>query len=315
VTKHPEQGLLFIQVGDTALSRSIAGQGKPLLYLIGTVTAPDTVSGDEGWIRVASVSFESPTTFDPITYDYGFVHVVRDTTPAYTGRISTAGGSFDTLRSDTITVAVANLKDHRVTEIAFSLKAAPGYFSFLDTLQAGTLSDDLTWSVKDVTITPDSITGRFVSQSALASDGPLLKIRLRRESDSAFDQPLRITSFEINRGSCLGRLSGEDGRVTAMAIEKEPPLSVVEDRVEGEGRIRLLPNTSDGSMVIVAKEIDIEDARLFNRMGEEIPLRSSERIGTSTLRLRAAGPIASGVYFLVLRSRHEIVYKQFSIIN
>lgn len=311
----PKIGELFVTVADTSLDRSIAGTGKPLFYLIGTVTAPDTVPGIDGWITVSSAIFESGTVFDPITSEYGFIRVVRDTTPAYTGRISVTEGAFDTLRIDTVMVEVGNVKDRRVEEISFSLKAMPGYYSFIDTLQAGTLSDDLTWTVKDVTITPDSITGRFVSESAIASDGPFMKIRLRRESDSAFDQPLGVTGFEVNRTSCLGKVTKENGRVRAAAIVKEPPLSVGEESAEGKRSIRVLPNTSDGSMVIVANDIEIEDVRLFNRMGEVIGIRSSERVGPSTLRIRTAEPIASGVYFLVLRSRQETVYKQFSIIK
>jgi hypothetical protein len=315
VTKDAEHGVLYIQAGDTTLTGYMTGHAQPLLILVGNVTAPDTVAGLNGWVQVNKVVFESTTMFDPITYNSGFVHVVRDTTAAYTGSMGVTTAAFDTLRIDTVSVTVGNLKARQVDEISFSLKAAPGYYSFIDTLQAGTLADAPVWSLKDVTITPDSIAGRFVSQSPISSDGPLLKVRLRRETDSAFDQSLHVTSFEVNRNSCLGKLMREDGEVTAAAIIKEPPSSVAEDRAKRERSIRLLPNASDGSMVIVAEDFDIEEAKLFDRTGRQIALSSSEPISASMLRIRTAEPMASGIYFLVLRSGQEIVYKQFSIIK
>jgi hypothetical protein len=67
--------------------------------------------------------------------------------------------------------------------------------------------------------------------------------------------------------------------------------------------------------VIVAEDFDIEEAKLFDRTGRQIALSSSEPISASMLRIRTAEPMASGIYFLVLRSGQEIVYKQFSIIK
>ena len=43
VSKDAETGVLYIQAADTTLKRYMAGKG-PLLYLVGTITAPDTIS-------------------------------------------------------------------------------------------------------------------------------------------------------------------------------------------------------------------------------------------------------------------------------
>jgi hypothetical protein len=314
VSKDPENGVLFIQAADTTLKRFMAGKG-PLLYLVGTITAPDTISGLYGWVQVHSLVFESLPVFDTVvTYNSGFVHVVRDTTPAYTGHLSVTAGSFDTLRIDTIDVKVENLKGRKVNEITFGLKSAPGYYSFLDTLQSATLAGEVAWTVKEVTITPDSIKGRFVSQTAIASDGTLLRIRVQRQSDSAFSKPLTVTSFDVNHESCLGKLVMAGGEVTAAEITK-PPVSEVEEGGAERDRLTIVPDASDGSIVIVAQNFDIQEIRLFDRTGSQIGNWFPESSGRSAFRIRTPQAMASGVYFMMLRSRNEIMYKQFSVIK
>jgi hypothetical protein len=315
-SKDPEQGILYIEVADTSLSL-IAGQNKPLLYLSGNITDPDTVDGLNGWIMVNRITFESPKTFDPITYLPGFVHVVQDTTAAFTGRLSVSGAAFDTLRADTIELTAGNIAKRKVSEISFTMKASAGYYSFVDTLQAGTLGSLVNWSEKEVRITPDSISARFVAPGELQLQGPLLKVVLRRNTDSAFDQPVSITRFEINQESCLGRLTTENARITALAIPGDStPSSGVEYRPTiMEQEVAVIPQVSNGAVVVQAENIDIQEVRVFDGLGRLVPLQSINHSGRGRILIQMPSGIASGVYFLELRSQHTIIYKQIRLIQ
>jgi len=317
VVKDPEQGEMVIELGDTSLA-PVAGTGKPLFFLKGQVTAPDTVTAPHGWILVASMSFESSTNFTPIDYNHaGFVSVERDTTAAFTGAMSVGAGSFDTARVDTVTLTTQNLSNRRVNEIAFVLKADTSRYGFVDTIETGTMAASGIWKTKEVRITSDSIVGLLTTNSDLTTDGALLKVVLRRKTDSAFSSTLDLSRFTINRQTCLGRLLRHGTQVSAQAIVKDTTTtSVVEDRGrEREREVRVSVERNGASILITTGSVEVSDVEIFDINGRRLQVRPPERLGASTLRVRLTTPPPSGIYFAGLRGRNEIVYKQFTFIK
>jgi hypothetical protein len=316
VIKDPVQGEMIIEMGDTSL-RPVSGSGKPLFYLKGQVTAPDTVAPPLGWILVESLTFESSTNFSPIDYSQaGFVEVERDTSAAFTGVLSVGAGSFDTAQVDTVTLTTQNLRNHRVHDIAFVLKADTSRYGFVDTIETGTLAASGTWNTKEVRITSDSIVGLLTAGSDLISDGALLKVVLRRKTDSAFSSTLDVSRFTINQQSCLGNLLWQGSQVSAKAIVKDTSTSVVEDqRKGGVEEVRIVAESNGSSIAIATGSLEVSDVEIFDINGRMLPVQQLERLGASTLRVRLATPPPSGIYFAGLRGRNEIVYKQFTLIK
>jgi hypothetical protein len=230
--------------------------------------------------------------------------------------LNVSGAAFDTLRADTIELTVGNVARKKVSEISFTMKAAAGYYSFVDTLLAGTLGSLVNWSEQEVRITADSISARFVTTGELQLQGPLLKVVLRRDTDSAFDQPVSITRFEINQESCLGRLTTENARITANAIPGDSTPSGIEYRpTTTEQEVAVIPQVSNGAVVVRAENIDIQEVRLFDGLGRLVPLQSINHSGGGRIIIQLPAGIARGVYFLELRSQHTIIYKQIRIIQ
>jgi len=317
VVKDPEQGVMVIEMGDTSLT-PVSGAGKPLFYVKGRVTAPDTVTAPNGWILVESLTFESSTNFSPIDYSHvGFVDVERDTSAAFTGAMSVGAGSFDTAQVDTITLTTQNLRNHRIHDIAFVLKADTSRYGFVDTIETGTLAASGTWTTKEVRITSDSIVGLFTAGSDLTADGALLKVVLRRRTDSAFSSTLDLSRFTINRQSCLGKILRQGAQVSARAVVRDTTTtSVVEDRRrERAEAVRIVAERSGASILITADGVEVDEVEIFDINGRRLPVQPPERLGASTLRVRLTTPPPSGIYFAGLRGRNEIVYKQFTLIK
>jgi hypothetical protein len=316
VVKDPVQGVMVIEMGDTSLT-PVSGTGKPLFFLKGRVTAPDTVTVPNGWMVVASVSFESSTNFSPIDYSHtGYVSVERDTTAAFTGMMSVGAGSFDTAQVDTVTLTTQNLRNHRVNEIAFVMRADTSLYGFVDTIETGTMAANGIWSTKEVRITSDSIVGRFKAGSDLITDGAFLKVVLRRKTDSAFSGTLDLSRFTINGASCLGKLQRQGAPISARAIVRDTSTSVVEDEkgIRGEA-VRVVAEREGASILIMAGEMDVREVEIFDINGRRLQVQPLERLGASTLRVRLTTPPPSGFYFAGLRGRNEIVYKQFTVIK
>lgn len=316
VVKDPVRGVMVIEMGDTSLT-PVSGTGKPLFFLKGRITAPDTVAAPNGWIVVESMSFESSTTFSPIDYNHpGFVSVERDTTAAFTGMMSVGAGSFDTAQVDTVTLTTQNLSNRRVNEIAFVLKADTSLYGFVDTIEIGTMAAGGIWSTKEVRITSDSIVGLFRTGSDLITDGALLKVVLRRKTDSAFNGTLDLSRFTINTQSCLGKLRRQGAQVSARAIVRDTSTSVVEDERGKRGEaVSVFAERDGASITITTGGMVVQEVEIFDINGRRLPMRPLERLGASTLRVRLTTPPPSGFYFAGLRGRNEIVYKQFTVIK
>ncbi len=316
-TRDKEAGWMFIEMGDTNL-KPATGSDKPLFYLSGRVKAADTVDGLYGWVQVLSVSFESSVRYTPIDLgNTGYVRVVRDTTPGFTATLSSTTGSFDTLRADTITLSVQNTRDRRVKEIRFGIKADTNHYEFADTIETGTLAGTVNWNVKELSITPDAIEGRFQSDTDLNAEGALIKIVLRRKNDSAFASTLTVDRFSVNRESCLGRLVRQSAQVSGETISKKDTGTsfVGYDWRKASESIRLIPSPQGEMVTIIAEDLAVVEVMIVDMWGGRLSTQPMERIDASTLRVRFEIPPPSGTYFVALRDRNGIGYKQFTIIK
>jgi len=319
VTKDPDQGILYLEAGNPDL-KPLVGENIPLVVFRAKVTAPGTFDGVDGWAEVRPLEemFEGARPYGPITYNLGFVHVVRDTTPEYTGRLNVSAGAFDTLRADTIAVNTDNLGNRGVTEITFSLKADTAYYVFTDTLRGGTLAEDAGWTTTDVFLSRDSIAGRFVGTEPLTTDGPLLKVILGRMTDSAFSSSLKIPMFEINQESCLGKLQRMEGAVEGRRIVKEvdtTPTSAYEPILDRTEKIKVIPMVSDGSVLVVTDGFEVERIDLYDETGQLLWTQRSRSVGMSSVRITPTEELSSGTYFVVIHGRKEVVHKQFTFIK
>lgn len=317
VTKDSELGTMFIEMGNYDL-RPVAGKGKPLFFLKGKVTAPDTVAGQNGWVQVLNMSFESATQFQPDLSGAGMVRVVRDTTAGFTGHLSATVSTFDTLRADTVSLVVQNLRNRRVKEISFKLTADTRYYEFADTIETGLLAGTVNWNVKELTITPDAIEGRFVADSVLKADGGLIKIILRRTNDSAFATDLVVDRFTVNRNSCLGKLVQQNALISGLQIPKQDTSTTSVADEAGRGRresIKVIPEPAGDAVRIIAGDLEMVEVSVFDLRGNRVPLRSSDRLDASTRMVRFDIPLPGGTYFVALRDRNSIAYKQFTIIK
>lgn len=316
-TRNREAGTMFIEMGNTDL-KPVAGSGKPLFYLSGRVTSSDTVDGQNGWVQILSASFESSTIYDPIDLsNAGLVRVVRDTTPGFTGVLTGGIGSFDTLRTDTVGLRLQNVGNRRVKEVRFAIKADTNNYYFADTVETGTLAATLNWRVKELSITSGAIEGRFERDTALVADGELIRIVLRRKNDSAFVSTLAVDRFTVNRETCLGKLVRQSAQVSAEAVpNRDTSISgVVYDAGKKGESIRVIPELQGNAVTIIVEQMDVQEVMIFNMWGLRFPAGAVERIDASTLRVRFEIPPPSGTYFVALRDRNGIAYKQFTIIK
>lgn len=311
--RNRDEGSMVIALGNTDINRVVAGVGKPLFFLKGRVIAPDVVGANNGWILVLSMTTESVTRFEPIDKSRpGLIHVIRDTSAAYTGKLSAGSVSFDTARVDTVTLTVGNLRNRRVNEINFSVGADSRHFTFVDTIQAGTIAGTVAWTTKEVQITPDSISGTLVAQSDLTVDGAMLKLVLRRTTDSDFTSQLDVRRFDVNNRSCLGKVLVENGSVSGKAIKVSSAVTGEERTRKGGEVLGIRLDASEGSLRIRCRG-EWRQAMLFDVNGRLVEMSEVEYLDAETLRVRLTTVPPSGIYFVGLRGRNEIVYKQFSI--
>jgi hypothetical protein len=294
----------------------IVGSGKPLLYLVGRVTDPDTIDGLNGWILPSSFQAEGITEFTPMTYSAGFVHVLQDTSAAYTGSFSFGPADFDVHDLDTVSLIVQNVRDRRVSEIHVTLKADTSYYKVVGTVEAGTLSESVSWSEKSINFGSDTLGARYVSPADLTSDGTLLKVVLMRTTDSAFGQPIVISDFSVNPLSCLGKLMQTNGTVTAKKKEHvDTTSSVIEEGSARSGEevrlVRVVPDV----MNILSERFGIDEVSVFDRQGRLVETHSAGNAGNRSVTIRLGSELPSGVYFLAIRGEHDLVYKQFTLIK
>jgi hypothetical protein len=79
--------------------------------------------------------------------------------------------------------------------------------------------------------------------------------------------------------------------------------------------IRLIPELQGDAVKIIAGDMDVVDVMIFDMWGTRLSLQPVERLDASTLRVRFEIPPPSGTYFVALRDRNGIAYKQFTIIK
>lgn len=285
----------------------------PIVYINGTVIAPDTVAPPYGWIQVTDVELTSDTRFEPETYRPGYVRVERDTSTAYTGRLRLGASGFDTLRLDTITMTLENVRQRRVREVSFELAVDTSFFVFEDTLQSGTLAAQPGTTVELVQ-QADTIRGRFVAASDLSQEGPLLKFILRRTTDSAFAADVTVVNAAINENSCLGRFLSFGAPVTASAIVRDTVSSAAPELDERNSAITIIP-AQDGNALTIRSSVDyIDGIDLFDALGRRIDVELLRTGPGNDLRL-VIDAHAAGPYIVQLRIGQERISKQFIFIK
>jgi hypothetical protein len=309
-----DESTLQIVIADREAPYDLIRGALPLVYLNGRVIAPDTVAWPDGWIQVTDVELTSETRFDPENYRPGYVRVERDTSAAYTGALRAGAVSFDTLETDTLTLSLENVRQRNVREVSFSLAADTSFFVFVDTLQTGTLAAQPLWTTVELVRRADTIRGRFVAASDLSQEGPLLKLLIRRTTDSAFSTSVDVTQVDINRNSCLGRFHGFGAPVTASAIVRDTTTTSAPVNPEHDDAITLLPAQDGRTIIIRSSVIDIDEALVFDALGRRIAA-TLRRNGTGEdVRLELQSQ-PSGPCYLQLRIGNERISKQFIFIK
>lgn len=308
-----EESTLQIVIADRQAPYDVVRGALPLVYINGRVIAPDTVAWPNGWIQVTSVVLTSDTRFDPISYRPGYVRVERDTSQAYTGAIRVSDGSFDTLEFDTLTVSLENVRQRRVREVSFSIAADTALFEFVDTLQTGTLTAQPLWTTVELVRRADTIRGRFVAASDLSQEGPLLKILIRRTTDSAFTATASVVAAGINENSCLGRFYGFGAPVTASAIVRDTTTTSAPVLDEHSDDITLIPSR-DGRTVLVRSGATINGIDVYDVLGRRVAAQTTQTGAGHDFRLELETN-SIGPYYVQLRIGNERISKQFIFIK
>lgn len=308
-----EESTLEIVIADRQSPYGTIRGALPLVYINGTVIAPDTVAPPNGWIQVTDVELTSDTRFGDETKRPGYVRVERDTSQAFTGSLRMSTGAFDTLELDTLTIGMENVLHRRVNEVSFSIAADTSFFAFVDTLQTGTLAAQSIWTSKSLDITADTIRGRFVATSELSQEGPLLKVRIRRKTDSGFAANVRVANAAINRNSCLGRFLSFGAPVTASAIVRDTSTTAVPVRF-GHGDEITLVAADDGRTIIVRSNgRHIDEGSVYDAIGRRITTTTAS--GTENEIRLEVDAHAAGPYYVQLRIGRERISKQFIFIK
>jgi hypothetical protein len=311
---YKEGGVMVIQIGNTNPDGMIVGSG-PLFSLIGTIKAPDTVAPPDGWIEVREIELTGTTSFQ-VTKSPGLVQVVRESTPAYTGRIAVSEAGFDTLRLDTVSISLSNVRARRVREVGFRLEGDTSAYEFVGIVEEGTLAGADLWSSRQINVGRDSVDVRLIARSDLGQDGILLKIVLRRTTDSAFSRPLGITEFSVGQRTCLGRLIQEGTEVAASSIIRDStPVAVRDDRQRRGDRIGVRVDQAGERIMVSTEDFVVRHADVFDLMGRPVANTSIEPDGTAGFFVRLERPLANGRYVIVLHGIDQIVSKQFIVIK
>lgn len=307
VVRDRNQGVLYIELGTDPSGAPIAGAGKPLLFLRGSITAPDTVRGQMGWIDITSASFSANVQYDPFERRPGIVRVVRDTTPAYTGRLSVARGEFDTLRFDTVDVTLDNISGRRVRSVSFEIVADTPNFVFVDTVSTGTIAGKTAWATSTVTIRPDTLRGEFQSNDDLTQNGTLLRLVIERRTTEEFAGRMEITRFSVNGESCLGKLVREGADVTAAAMPASSGVLMENGPFQN---VRIVPVVR--GFRVEGWSGDDVSIEVYDLIGGRVGIRSVEWQGPTTLMVSTTRDLPTGRYFVVIRDRNGYVNKQFT---
>jgi len=301
-------GILYVELA--SLNSPVAGSGKPLLFIQGRITAPDTVDGGYGWVDIVSAEFTSSVQYNPLLRFPALVRVVRDTTAAYTGILRAdsvvIGGSEDTAA---ITLRLDNVVGRRVREVHVEAVVEDEGVRFSDTLTAATLYSDRSWVSRSVEIKDDTVRIDLVDTTDLATAGDLIRLIVQRTTDSATAVPLRLTRFTINGNSCLGKLTWNDGLIT---LEKREGNVGVDLEGGYTASVRVVVEEQGLRLYGVAGISSIEVRNLEGRLvlsGERQDKENEEwRVGSDR-------NFASGTYLILLRGHAEAIYRKFRVLR
>jgi hypothetical protein len=203
-----------------------------------------------------------------------------------------------------------------VREVNFSIMGDTSAFEFIGFVEEGTLAGSDLWSSKQVTVRTDSVGARLIARSDLGQEGILLKIVLRRRTDSSFSRTLRITGFDVGSQTCLGRLAREGVEVTASSIIRDSAtVAVRDDRQRRGDRLRVTPDAAGGRVMVSAGDFVIRDAEVFDLMGRPAGVTTIEPAGSAEVVVRFDRLLPSGRYVIALHGIDQIVCKQFIIIK
>ena len=305
-------GALWLDYSADEKLRTVVRTNVPLFYLTGRVQTEDTVAPLNGGAKVNSIEIAGVLGENVGTLDFppGFVRVIRDTTPEYTGTLRTTEADLDTNRLDTVSVIVGNLFDKRVNEFQFSLKADTSMYGFVDTVTTGTLASEA-WDLREIVLSEDSLFVRLGKNDDLATkDSLVIKVVLARKTDSAFDGRLEIPVFGINFASCIGKLTTSGSSITGKKIPVKDTISALpNDPLEGS--IRIVQSDNKLRLDII-RAMNITDIMLYDLRGVEVAKwQGPGRDSRVSLPLPV---LASGKYFLVLREEEGIMlHKQLHI--
>ena len=304
-------GVLWLDFNADDKLRHVVGSNIPLFYLKGRIQAEDTVAGLNGGARVNTFELTGALGENAgrLGFTPGFVRVIRDTTPEYTGTLRTTIGELDTNRLDTISVIAGNLFENRVNEFQFSLLADTAAFFFADTVSEGTLAA-ANWDSREIYISDDSIYARFKSSSEILSqDSLVLRVVVERKTDSAFDSFVKIPEFGINIASCLGRLHASESAITGAAIPRKDTTITSIGLDDDPQEIVVVES---GQLVLKLGATYIGSVLMYDVNGRIVE-EWSEISKAKTLHLPLP-ELPGGVYYLILRSRdNEFWYKQLFI--
>lgn len=274
-------GELYISASADLSLRPAVGTGIPLFYLKGRVRPSDTAVGiPEGGARVQQISLEGRLGEEVTTVRHlpGYVQIVRDTTPEYTGRLSLIGTDMDTANTDSIEVTGENIDSQRVRELSFSLVVDTTAVMFAEVLP---LAVDHPWG--DVERSIELADGRIDVRYG-RSDGAelptvgtasLLEVLLHRTTDSQFIAEVEIVDGGINGTSCLGRVTGMAGSISGARIV---PVDTTGDTTtvgvrNGHDQLqeRRYIETLAGGVLMLAE--GVREVSLYDPAGRQLGLR------------------------------------------
>lgn len=307
-------GALWLDYSADDKLRTVIRTDVPLFYLTGRVQAEDTVAPLNGGAKVNSIDIAGVLGENIGTLDFppGFVRVIRDTTPEYTGTLRTTEADLDTNRQDTVSVIVGNLFDKRVNEFQLALKADISKYKFVDTVTAGTLASKA-WNTREIHISEDSLFVRVHDDNLLSTEDSLvIRIVIERQTDSAFTANIEIPVFGINFASCIGKLTTSGSVITGKKIPIKDTITALPNNAEegSTGSLRVVQ--ADNELRLYTGIENFVEITLYNLRGSEVARwPGAGRTGSLRLPLPI---IAPGRYFLVLTEEDgKKVYKQLHI--
>ena len=318
------EGLLWVSVSPAAGGpiRPVVGTNIPLFYMRGILRrGGEEVLPPEGGGRVQSIEMEGNLGEQIVSRRFlpGFVTVLRDTTPEYTGTFRISNGDLDTNRVDTLELFARNLADRKVREVWFSLEGDIQNFRFVDTIPTGDQRAK-EWRVEEVTIGPEKITGHFVSDSDIRSgDSLLLRIIYERTTDSAFSTVLTIKEVNVNEKSCLGKLEVEEGSITAERMPKIDTVDTTDtttsvrggtEEREGGVEVRFVENHT---LVVTSNPGSfLRTIAIYTLNGEQVISREA-LVGEREIMVEVEEGIAGGVYFIMIQDSEGRFWNRYFI--